>query len=128
MHGIVTAVAAACLFAGCVAATAEPLKGPEVRALVKGKRLFLSTPYGVDLPLHYKADGTVSGDLSGISISSLLAPREIGKWWVEGRQLCQKWPNWLAGKTSCFTLSVAGDGAITWVRQDGLKGTARIGG
>jgi hypothetical protein len=128
VHGIFSAFAAACLVAVSAAAIAEPLPGPEVRALVKGKRLLLSTPYGVDLPLNYKADGTVSGDLSGFSVSSMLAPREIGKWWIEGRRLCQKWPNWLDGKTSCFTLSIRDDGAITWVRQDGLKGTARIGG
>lgn len=128
VHRVLGACVSACVVAATMTAQAEPLRGPDVRELVAGKRIFLSTGYGVDLPLHYKANGTVSGDLSGFSLSRMLAPRETGKWWIDGSRLCQKWPSWLDGKTSCFTLSRARDGAITWVRQDGLKGTARIGG
>lgn len=122
------AIAAAAACAVVAQAGAEPLRGPEVRSLVEGKRVYLSTPYGVELPLHYKTDGSVAGDISGISLSNLLVPRETGRWWVKGDELCQKWPSWYDGKTLCFELSRKGGGTITWVSRDGRKGTARIGG
>jgi hypothetical protein len=103
-----------------------PLDGEAVRALVGGKRVLLKTPYGVELPLRYGADGSVEGDVSGIALASMFAPRETGRWWIDGNQLCQQWPSWYDGKALCFTVTQTGERSIAWVRQDGLSGTARI--
>lgn len=109
-------------------ATAQPLSGDAIKALVSGKRVYLSTPYGLEFPLRYRADGQVNGDASGFKLAGMLAPKETGKWWVEGEKLCQKWPSWYDGKTLCFTVRQTGKGSISWTRDDGLSGTARIEG
>jgi len=111
---------------GVLPAAANQLSGPEIKKLVGGKRVYLATPYGAEFPLHYRSNGTVTGDASGFTLASMLAPKETGKWWVDGQKLCQKWPTWYKGKTICFTIRQTGDSSLAWVRDDGLKGTARI--
>lgn len=108
------------------AASAAPLSASEIKALVSGKKVYLATPYGAEFPLHYRTNGSVTGDASGFSLASFLAPKETGKWWTQGQKLCQKWPTWYKGKTICFTIQQIGDDSISWVRDDGMKGTARI--
>ncbi|MEP7455119.1 hypothetical protein [Phyllobacterium sp. SB3] len=108
-------------------AIADDLSGPEIKKLVSGERIFLSTPFGTELPLNYKSNGQVSGDVSGISAASMFAPKEVGKWWVEGKKLCQQWPTWYKGRQFCFTIAKTGDNTISWLRDDGAAGTARIG-
>lgn len=105
---------------------AEPLSGDAVKKLVSGKQVYLSTPYGVELLLQYRADGAVRGDVSGISVASLFAPRETGKWWIARNQLCQQWPTWYDSRQFCFTIEQRGENSISWRRDDGLRGTARI--
>jgi hypothetical protein len=117
---------AGALSAFSVAASAAPLSGSEIKALVSGKKVYLATPYGAEFPLHYRKNGNVTGDASGFSLASFLAPKETGKWWTQGQKLCQKWPTWYKGKTICFTIQQTGDNSIAWVRDDGMKGTARI--
>lgn len=107
-------------------AHAEPLSGDAIKSAIGGKKVYLSTPYGVELPLRYDTDGKVVGDVSGISLASMFAPKETGQWWVDGSKMCQKWPTWYDGKTFCFTLDQTGSAKLAWVRDDGLKGTARI--
>ena len=107
-------------------AVAEPLSGAAIKSLVGGKRLLLSTPYGPGLPLQYKTNGTVNGDASKFSVAAMFAPKESGKWWIDGDRLCQKWPTWLKGRTTCFTVDRTGDSTIKWTRDDGQSGTARI--
>lgn len=120
--------AAALSLAVAAPAVAEEL-GPEaIKEAISGKKVFLATPYGVELPLVYKANGQVQGDVSGISMASMFTPRETGKWWVDGNRMCQQWPTWYDGKAFCFTLRQTGEGSLSWVRDDGLKGTARISG
>jgi hypothetical protein len=116
--------------AGCVAATpaaATELSGPEIRQLIGGEKVRLSTPFGVALPLHYRDNGVVVGDVSGFSAARMLAPREEGRWWISGNSLCQKWPSWYDGRQFCFKITSLGGGKITWLRDDGASGTARIG-
>ncbi|RTL86986.1 hypothetical protein EJV44_24385 [Ancylobacter aquaticus] len=108
-------------------AVAEPLSGPEIKDRIGGELVRLSTPYGLTLPLVYRDDGVVSGDLSGFSIGALLAPREEGRWWVKDDRLCQKWPSWYDGRTHCFTITSLGPDKIAWTRDDGLAGTAEMG-
>lgn len=107
---------------------AEPLSGDGIKKLVSGKNVFLKTPYGLEFPLRYNRNGTVSGDASGFSMAKMLAPKESGKWWVSGSKLCQQWKTWYDGKTLCFTVNQTGKSTISWKRDDGLAGTARIGG
>jgi hypothetical protein len=109
-----------------VQAQAGPLSGEEIRTLIGGKRVYLSTPLRIELPLYYKSDGTVVGNISGFSMASMFAPKEAGRWWIEGARLCQKWPTWYKGKQFCFTISKVGDTRIAWTRDDNYSGTARI--
>jgi len=51
---------------------------------------------------------------------------DTGKWWVAGDQLCQKWSSWMEGKSYCYKLTRQGNG-VSWVRNDGRSGTARLG-
>jgi hypothetical protein len=109
-------------------AIAEELDGPAVKKLISGNTVRLNTPFGIALPLRYRADGVVVGDVSGISAASMFAPKEEGRWWIEGGALCQRWPTWYKGRQFCFTITALGGDRISWVRDDGAKGTARVGG
>lgn len=126
--------AASLLFAFAVAifssqpAIASELSGGEVRELISGKMVRLDTPLGIKLPLRYQTNGSVSGDISGFSMASMFAPKEEGRWWVDGKRLCQQWPTWYKGRTFCFTISKIDDSRISWVRDDGATGTAVISG
>jgi hypothetical protein len=107
-------------------AHADTLSDSQIKKLVSGKRVYLATPLGMEFPLHYKANGSVSGDASKFTLASMLAPRETGKWWTKGKKLCQQWPSWYDGRTICFTVQQTGESTISWVRDDGYSGTARI--
>lgn len=109
-------------------AVAQTLEGSDIESLIGDKRVFLSTPYGLELPLRYSVGGEVSGDISGFSMASMFAPSETGRWWVDGAQLCQQFPTWYDGKTFCFAIEQTGERSISWTRDDGLEGTARIEG
>ncbi|WP_343068030.1 hypothetical protein [Kaistia hirudinis] len=116
--------------AGCVAATpaaSAELSGPEIRQMIGGKNVRLNTPFGIALPLHYRDNGVVVGDVSGISAARMLVPREEGRWWISDDSLCQKWPSWYDGRQFCFRITSLGGGKIAWLRDDGASGTARIG-
>jgi hypothetical protein len=126
MPKLFLATALLALGGGLATAHAENLAGDAIRKLVGGKQVFLSTPYGVEFPLHYRSNGKVSGDASRFSMASMLAPKEDGSWWVTKAKLCQKWPTWYDGRTICFTIRKTGPASLAWTRDDGLKGTARI--
>lgn len=119
--------AAALAFAVTSAANAKDLSAAGIKKAISGKKVYLSTPYGLELPLKYAANGHVTGNASGFSVAGLITPKETGKWWVKGSSMCQKWPTWYDGKTFCFTLEKTGADMLSWRRDDGLKGTARIG-
>lgn len=108
-------------------AAAEQLDSAKIKRLVTGQTVRLDTPFGIALPLRYRADGVVVGDVSGISAASMFAPKEEGRWWVEDGSLCQKWPSWYKGRQFCFKINALGNGRISWLRDDGAKGTARVG-
>ena len=101
------------------------LTGTEIKKLVTNKKIVLSTAYG-KFPLRYWSNRTVTGDGSKTGLVRFFAPRETGKWWVRGKQLCQRWPTWYDGKPFCFTVEKIGPRRIKWVRSDGYTGTARI--
>lgn len=107
-------------------AAAQSLEGEAIRDLIGGKQVYLATPYGVEFPLFYAADGSVTGDGSGTGLGRFFAPRETGEWWVEEANLCQQFPTWYDGETTCFTIEQTSENTLAWVRDDGMEGTARI--
>jgi hypothetical protein len=123
-------VAATTLFllAASVAAQAENLTDDALRERIVDKTVHLRTPFGIELPLQYRANGEVSGNITGFSMASMFAPSETGRWWIEGENLCQQWPTWYDGETFCFTIRDTGPSTISWTRNDGMNGTARIEG
>lgn len=114
-------------FVPMAGAAGAALSGNALKDLVTGKRIYLQTPFGGEFPLRYNADGTVKGDGTALGLGKFLAPKETGKWWVKGDNLCQKWPTWYKGRTTCFTIEKTGPGTIKWFRDDGKVGTARVG-
>lgn len=109
------------------AAAAENLAGDELKRTISGKEVYLATPFGGEFPLNYRSNGVVDGSGKAIGLGKFMQPTDSGRWWVEGQKLCQKWTSWYDGKPFCFTVQSAGENKISWVRDDGLKGTARIG-
>jgi hypothetical protein len=113
-------------FAAAVLAAAEPLSGTEIEAAVVGKRIFLATPFGGEFPMNYRAGGRVDADGEAIGLGKMAAPKDSGRWWVDGDKLCQQWTEWYDGKAFCFTLQQSGPATLEWRRDDGMTGTARI--
>ncbi|MCO6390426.1 hypothetical protein GTW25_05220 [Aliihoeflea aestuarii] len=109
-----------------VPASAQTLDGAGIEEIITDKRVLLSTPYGLRLPLRYESDGSVTGDISGFSMASMFTPSETGRWWTEEDSMCQQFPTWYDGATFCFTIEKTGEDAIIWKRNDGLEGTATI--
>jgi hypothetical protein len=102
------------------------LEGSDLRRAVAGKRIYLSTPFGGEFPLFYRADGRVDGSGEAVGLGRFLKPSDSGRWWVDGGRLCQQWQTWYDGKVFCFRVSEKGPGRIGWVRDDGEKGIARV--
>lgn len=105
-----------------------PLVGQELKQLVKGKRILLKIPLGGEFPLYYQANGLVTGDGTKTGLGKFFAPKETGKWFVDGANLCQQFPTWYKGKVSCFTIQKTGETTLRWQRDDGYSGRARIEG
>ena len=110
------------------AAGAGELAGNELKQFVNGKRVYLATPFGGEFPLNYRSSGVVTGDGTALGLGKFLAPKESGRWWVKGENLCQQWPTWYDGKPSCFKIRKTGERSLNWVRDDGRSGKARIEG
>lgn len=116
------------LIAPVNSAGADALGEREIKSVIAGQTVLLSTGYGFSLPLHYGRDGNVTGDGTGTMLGRFFAPKETGRWWVENDRLCQQWPSWYEGRTFCFTVRKTGSRTIEWRRDDGYSGTARISG
>ncbi len=106
----------------------DALNGAELRTAVSGKTVYLSIS-GFELPIRYAASGTMAGSLGTIAASLARSDgaSDHGKWWIAGDQLCQRWSSWMDGNTYCYQLTLKG-ASVSWVRNDGRTGTARIGG
>jgi hypothetical protein len=104
------------------------LTGNVLRKTVSGKTVYLKIS-GFELPIHYSAGGSMTASMS--TVAAALArgdgSSDRGKWWISGDQICQRWTTWMDGKSYCYKLTLRGK-AISWVRNDGRSGTARIGG
>jgi hypothetical protein len=106
----------------------EQLSGAELKNFVSGKRVYLKIRLGGEFPLEYRSNGQVTGDGTKTGLGKYFAPKETGKWFVDGEKLCQQFPTWYKGKVSCFTIEKTGQTTLNWTRDDGYSGTARISG
>ena len=108
-------------------AFAAQLSGAEIKQTIGGKQVMLRTFWG-GFPLRYASSGSVTGDGTALGLAKYFAPKETGKWWVAGNQLCQQFPTWYKGQKFCFTLTKQNETTLKWVREDGYSGTAKIMG
>ncbi|MBM7849859.1 hypothetical protein JOD31_000071 [Methylopila capsulata] len=114
-----------CVLAGSTV-HAQDLAGDALSETIAGRTVYLATPLGGEFPLNYRKDGVVDGSGDAVGLGRFMQPKDSGRWWVDGPKLCQKWRTWYDGKAFCFTVASLGGDKIAWVRDDGLKGTARI--
>lgn len=126
-----TIIFAAMIAAASVVANATEtgtLSGDALRKAVTGKTVYLRT-HGIELPISYRANGTMSGRLKALAaaLAGGTSPTDSGKWWIAKDQLCQRWNQWLDGKSYCYKLQRKG-AHVQWRRNDGRSGTLRIGG
>lgn len=111
---------------GPAVATSGPLDAAGIQSTVGGKRIYLATPFGGEFPLNYRPGGVVDGDGEALGLGKMMAPKDRGRWWIDGNRLCQQWKEWYDGRAYCFTLTRTGAKSLRWVRDDGLAGTARV--
>ena len=104
---------------------ATELDGDKIKETISGRKVVLST-MGFDFPLFYAANGQVTGDGTEVGLAKYFTPKETGRWWVENNKLCQQFPTWYKGRTWCFDLKKVDDKRLTWIRDDGFRGKARI--
>jgi len=111
----------------CGAVFAADLSANEIRSTITNKRILLETRFGVEFPLFYRANGSVTGDGRGTGLGKYFAPKETGRWWLKSNKLCQQFPTWNKNKITCFRLESLGGRKLIWKRDDGKSGRARIG-
>ncbi|MBS9478726.1 hypothetical protein KIP89_16575 [Ancylobacter sp. VKM B-3255] len=109
-------------------AVASELSAEDIRREIIGRHIFLAAPLGGEFPLNYHPDGKVDGDGDAVGLGRLAQPKDEGRWWIADDRLCQRFESWYDGKPMCFVLTRIGDGQVAWLRDNGEKGTARIGG
>jgi Bacterial SH3 domain len=118
-------ITAGCLCAAHVAsAQTVGLSGHEIRDLIAGAAVEIDTPLGTKLPIHYTADGRLSGQARELG-SYLGASADTGRWWINSDQLCHKWNRWFDSEPQCLRLRKQGR-TIHWLNQDGNSGTAVV--
>jgi len=127
MQTLLTAAFSALALGAALAAEPASLSGDELRKAVSGKTVYLRIS-GFELPIHYSPGGSMAGGMGGVAatIAREESASDRGKWWVSASQLCQRWSSWMQGKTYCYKLTRQGN-SVTWVRNDGRSGSARIG-
>jgi hypothetical protein len=126
MQTLLTAAFSALALGAALAAEPASLSGDELRKAVS-KTVYLRIS-GFELPIHYSPGGSMAGGMGGVAatIAREESASDRGKWWVSASQLCQRWSSWMEGKTYCYKLTRQGN-SVTWVRNDGRSGSARIG-
>jgi len=118
-------ITAGCLCAANVASAQNVgLSGQEIRDLIAGAAVEIDAPLGTKLPVHYAADGRLSGQARELA-SYLGASADTGRWWIDSDQLCHKWNRWFDSEPQCLRLRKEGR-TIYWLNHDGNSGTAVI--
>jgi hypothetical protein len=111
---------------GPALAAEQPLDADGLKKLIAGKRVYLATPLGGEIPLYYKQDGHVDGSGQAVGLGRWLKPTDSGRWWISGNRLCQQWQTWYNGDRMCFTVISLGGNKIRWNRDNGETGIARV--
>jgi hypothetical protein len=109
-----------------VVAAAGPLTASDIRREVVGHTIYLAAPVSGEFPLNYRRNGVVDGDGEALGLGRYMAPKDSGRWWINGNKLCQKFTTWYSGAQMCFELSYEDGKHLKWVRDDGETGVARI--
>ncbi len=123
---LLTAASSALAVGAALSAEPASLSGDELRKAVSGKTVYLNIS-GFELPIRYSPGGSMSGRMGAVAaLARGDATSDRGKWWVSGSQLCQQWTSWMEGKSYCYTLTRRGN-IVSWLRNDGRSGSARIG-
>lgn len=123
-----TFLISAALAAFPFAAAASELNDADIRARIIGRTIYLAAPLGGEFPLNYRPNGVVDGNGEAVGLGRLAKPSDKGRWWVRDGRLCQRFESWYNGKAMCFVLTNAAPGKVGWLRDDGERGVARIGG
>ncbi|MFK7791987.1 MAG: hypothetical protein AB8B88_04870 [Devosiaceae bacterium] len=111
------------------AAHAASFSASEIRSDIIGRTIYLAAPFGGEFPLNYRPGGQVDGDGEATGFAGRMAqPKDTGRWWIDGNRLCQQFESWYNGNPMCFDLTRTGPDTLNWVRDNGERGTARIGG
>jgi hypothetical protein len=125
---VISGILIAALSAGSAFAAGESrYTSKEIRQSIVGKRIYLATPMGGEFPLNYRKSGVVDGDGEALGLGRFVKPNDTGKWWIKDDQLCQRFTTWYKGTPMCFELYKTGEKKLNWIRNNGQKGTARIG-
>src|SRR5262245_1047794 len=127
MQLLLTAALYALALGTALAAAPASLTGDELRKAVSGKTVYLRISV-FELPIRYSPGGSMAGSMGAMAatVARGESASDRGKWWVSGNELCQRWSSWMEGKAYCYKLTRRGN-SVTWVRNDGHSGSARIG-
>lgn len=113
------------LAAGSTAASAELLTEEMLKHYIPGAQINLDTPLGSVIPVTYEADGSLHGKAGAVAFF-LGSQTDRGKWWISRSRLCQQWKTWFNGRKNCVKVYRRDDNRISWIDQDGDKGTGTI--
>ena len=123
-----TAVSTLILLSLSLAAQAgEKMKAADIKSDIIGRRIYLATPLGGELPLYFHTSGKVDGSGDAIGLGKFFRPSDTGKWTIEGDRLCQQFTTWYNGDKQCFDLERTSPTAVFWRQNNGQSGVARIG-
>jgi hypothetical protein len=113
----------------CLPAVADTgrLTAEDIRRDIVGRTIYLAAPVAGEFPLNYRPNGVVDGDGQALGLGRFIAPKDKGKWWIDGDRLCQRFNVWYDGTPMCFELSRTAPGKVKWTRDNGQTGVARIG-
>lgn len=102
------------------------LSGTVLSQLVGGRTVNIDTPVGTQLPINYRADGTLTGSAGSLAFY-LGSARDTGRWWIKGDKVCQKWKHWFDGDITCLRIRHQGR-RVYWQSDDGKSGTGTLVG
>ena len=127
MKRLILIVCAIALSGIATANATTALQGDELRKTISGKTVHLNTGMGVEVPISYRHNGTMAARTQAMTATLAGESRhhDKGQWWIKDQRLCQRWQNWLEGKTYCFDISMKG-ATVYWRSNNGRSGTARI--
>lgn len=122
-NALVAGFSAATIASGTGPAAADNLNGSQLRALLTGKTIYVSAPFGA-LPIRYNPGGTMVAHSKAMGVYSGGISEDHGTWRISGDQFCQRWTVWHNGAEQCFSVMRTGS-TLRWASNDGMTGTAR---